>query len=289
MTTTNNIELTKEELELIELKRKEAALKAEQEKVQKQIEAQKEIEQAVKQIEAHKSKADNLIAAYKNYHKELGENYELVIVDKQCSKEVTGDYTNKQEPKANNYERELIWEKHYTVPVATIKHKTIKDLYIEVEEHIVYSSSSWSSKGQSKGFKMMITWYALDYASQNKKYSKADTVKGKIADKIIELQNKEDEARKKASAIDTAIAHYKQLLPTAEVTQDDIYTPPSRWDRSGNGTSTQAVGVLLQSGIRFKVTVYSDGSGSIQQVRFPNAATQEQKDNIINQLNQLTF
>jgi hypothetical protein len=266
MTTEN---LTPEEMQLIELRRKEAALKKEQEEIQAQLRLSKDIEYAVKHIDAEIAQGEKQVAAAQKFFNDFSENYELKITETDKTKTVEGKYTNPDNPRENNYEREVLWKKEYKVRNAYIKHK-LSNAQIFIKEHFVYSKFS----SENKGFKMFIFYNAKDTA-----YTNTKTVMQKIEDNIKAQQEKAEQENKVKNAKQQLVEAWSNVDGVAECKEHDRYIQQYH----GKGYTIEGVKIKTQNGIEFHLSI----GGTISDVSI--RTNEENRELVIKQLAQIKF
>jgi len=260
-----NLELTKEELELIQAKRQEEEKKAEARKAQ----IQSDIDKRLADIAKYRDADDKQIAATLAFAKELGSRWSV--------------QSTKRPEKVRVYDNgEVVWEESFERETATIWYGKF---YVNVQEHIVYSSS-WSRHGTNKGFKMYLGGPEVDYKYNSKPLSNAKTINKKV-DEVIEAGIAKIEAQKKQlTAVESTIAKMKEMYPEAEVTSDKGWYQPSSYNRRAQGYAFDQVHIKLANGIKISYRVYPDGSLGRQSINFGGNGNQW---DLLNQLNGLNI
>ena len=261
-----NLELTKEELELIQAKRQEEEKKAEARKAQ----IQSDIDKRLADIAKYRDADDKQIAATLAFAKELGSRWSV--------------QSTKRPEKVRVYDNgEVVWEESFERETATIWYGKF---YVNVQEHIVYSSS-WSRHGTNKGFKMYLGGPEVDYKYNSKPLSNAKTINKKV-DEVIEAGIAKIEAQKKQlTAVESTIAKMQELYPEAEVTSDKGWYQPSSYNRRAQGYAFDQVHIKLANGIKISYRVYSDGSLGRQSLSFGGIDVNQW--DLLNQLNGLNI
>ena len=247
---TNTVELTPAELEMIKVKREQEALAKKEAEAKQAIQLEKDIKEREAQIAAIQKKDLEQIAAAKAYQAELGGMYTVKIETWEETKQVMGDYINRE----NGFDRHILWSKTYDRQSAKIERNS--DYHIKVTEQIVYSSR-WSTRGTSKGFKMQV--YGPGLGDNNRMYSRASKVIEVIKEAmdLIDARKKAEEAKK--NAVQTTVDRFKAEYPDAEVTTD------KGWERSYgrrgyDGVTYDMVRVKFANGCSIAYRVYGDGS-----------------------------
>ena len=106
---TNTVELTPAELEMIKVKREQEALAKKEAEAKQAIQLEKDIKEREAQIAAIQKKDLEQIAAAKAYQAELGGMYTVKIETWEETKQVMGDYINRE----NGFDRHILWSKTY--------------------------------------------------------------------------------------------------------------------------------------------------------------------------------
>lgn len=255
------LELTPAELKMIEIAREKEAIANKEKEVKKAMQLEKDIQAKEAQIGKLLAQYKGQNIAAKEYFGAFPKGAELMNLAKSMKFEVTGDYTNPENPKENNYEREILWTKTVNYTDCQI---LFKSNVIYVREHIVYSSS-WSSRGTNKGWKMSIN-------SDDKKYTRVSTVVTKIEDEIKAKQDAEKAKEAKKNALQNAVDAFTQRYPDAKITTDYAYG--KTWKRGAMHTNYDdrydVVRIQLLNGVAVSYRVYGDGSLSRLLIDIPN-------------------
>lgn len=252
---TKTLELTPAELEMIALKREQDALAKKEADLKKQAKAEKEIAERKLQMNKTIAACDRQVQVAKDFAAELGKGYEVVITDITDHAKVHGDYINPEDPKGCEYERELLWEERYNRQSARIKYGNYT---ITVEEQIVYSSS-WSSRGTSKGYKMYVSGPGIDWKEERRALGRVSTVKEKIKTAMDKIQAEENHKNAQKNALEKTVDRFKSEYPDAEVITD------RGWEKGYGskryvGTTYDMVRVKFANGCSIAYRVYADGS-----------------------------
>lgn len=245
------LELTPAELKMIEIAREKEALENKEKAAKKAMQLEKD-------IQAQEAGIAKLLAEYKAQNQAAKEYFgafpkEAEIMNLAKSKEfkLTGDYTNPENPSENNWEREVLWSKTVTYTDCQI---LFKSNVVYVREHIVYSST-WSSRGSKKGWKMSI-------GSDSKMYTRVSTVVTKIEDEIKERNAKAQAVINKKSALQNAVDKLTKEFPEAKIAMDHDYE--KTWSRGALKTDWNnrfdVINVTLTNGIivSYKVLLTGD-------------------------------
>ena len=192
-------------------------------------------------------KAQNQAA--KAYFASFPKGAELVELKKSKKFEVTGEYTNTENPYSNGYEREILWTKTVDYIDCQI---LFKSNVIYVREHIVYTRYAY--RGTNKGYKMAIN-------SDDKKYTRVSTVVTKIEDEIKEKQDAAKAREAKKNALQNTVDAFTKKYPDAKITTDYAYG--KTWKRGAMHTNYDdrydIVKVEFCYGVSVSYRVYGDG------------------------------
>ena len=280
---TQTLELTPAELEMIALKREQEVLAAKHTETVKAIQLEKDIKAKQDYITATKTKDAEQVKAAKNYLIAFDHQYSLDIKTWKETVQVMGDYINKD----NGFDRHIEWSEEFERQSASISHKYGQQ--IKVEEQIVYSSS-WRSRGTSKGYKMYISGVGIEWKQQRQALSKVKSVMEKITAAIDKLDNARKREENKKNALQTTVDRFKAEYPDAEVTTDYGYETSydSRGRRSNysNGERYNLVQIQFVNGARIAYKVYPDGSLSRVSFNLPGS---KDEDTFRNNLSQMNF
>ena len=261
---TQTLELTPAELEMVALIREKEALAKKEAEAKKALELEKDIKAKQDSIAANKKKDSEQIAAARKYLLDFDTTqYSLDIKTWEETAQVTGDYIDKE----NGFDRHILWSEVYERQGAVISHKDGQK--VKVEEQIVYSSS-WRSRGESKGYKMYICGPGIDYKQEGQALSRVKSVMEKIkaANEGIESKRKHEENKK--NALQVTVDRFKADYPDAEVTTDRGYERAHGRTYSG-GTTYDMVRVKFVNGAQIAYRVYADGSLSRVSFNLPGS------------------
>lgn len=228
------IELTQEELDLIQAKRDEIAAK---EKAQEDRIAA-EIVKAKANIARRLEESEKQRAAALAFQKELGEGWVAHTKSHQGIEKVYWGGT-------------VVWDETYTWDNVHLQ----KEKYeVSVDIHTVYGSS-WG-RGTNKGYKMFLSGPDVEYAYERKALSKAATVNKKVEECIEAIRVREEHKKQKASALETAVSDLKMKFPEAVISAFKDWT--RGYGKSAYREYNKLV-VKLKNGIEVHYEVYSDG------------------------------
>ena len=250
---TQTLELTPAELEMVALIREKEALAKKEAEAKKALELEKDIKAKQDSIAANKKKDQEQVAAARKYLLDFdATQYSLDIKTWNETAQVTGDYIDKE----NGFDRHILWSEVYERQGAVISHKDGQK--VKVEEQIVYSSS-WRSRGESKGYKMYICGPGIEYKQEGQALSRVKSVMEKIkaANEGIESKRKHEENKK--NALQVTVDRFKADYPEAEVTTDRGYER-AHGRSYADGTTYDMVRVKFVNGAQIAYRVYADGS-----------------------------
>jgi len=250
---TQTLELTPAELEMVALIREKEALAKKEAEAKKALELEKEIKAKQDSIAANKKKDQEQVAAARKYLLDFDTTqYSLDIKTWNETAQVTGDYIDRE----NGFDRHILWSEVYERQGAVISHKDGQK--VKVEEQIVYSSS-WRSRGESKGYKMYICGPGIEYKQEGQALSRVKSVMEKIkaANEGIESKRKHEENKK--NALQVTVDRFKADYPEAEVTTDRGYER-AHGRSYADGTTYDMVRVKFVNGAQIAYRVYADGS-----------------------------
>lgn len=277
---TQTLELTPAELEMVALIREKEALAKKEAEAKKALELEKDIKAKQDSIAANKKKDLEQIAAAKKYLLDFDTTqYSLVINTKQETVQVMGDYIDKE----NGFDRHILWSEVYGRQWAVISHKDGQK--VKVEEQIVYSSS-WRSRGESKGYKMYISGPGIEYKQEGQALSRVKSVMEKIkaANESIAYTKKKEE--NKRNSLQATVDRFKAEYPDAEVTTDYSYDKGYDGRYYSSGERYDIVRVKFVNGAQIGYRVYPDGSLSRLSFNLPGA---KDEDTFRNNLSQMNF
>ena len=277
---TQTLELTPAELEMVALIREKEALAKKEAEAKKALELEKEIKAKQDSIAANKKKDQEQVAAARKYLLDFDTTqYSLDIKTWNETAQVTGDYIDRE----NGFDRHILWSEVYERQGAVISHKDGQK--VKVEEQIVYSSK-WRSRGESKGYKMYICGPGIEYKQEGQALSKVKSV----MEKIINANDKIDNARKreenKKNALQTTVDRFKAEYPDAEVTTDYGYETSYGKSYSGNGERYDIVRTKFVNGAQISYRVYPDGSLSRVSFNLPGS---KDEASFMKNLSQMNF
>lgn len=229
------IELSQEELDLIQAKRDQEAAKEQQ----RQDKIQADIAKAKANIARRQEEDRKQNAAARAFQKELGEGWEeRTRVEERTEKVYSGLVA--------------VWSETYTDCRVYFEKGKYK---VHVNMHTVYSGT-WG-RSNEKGYKMSVSGPEIEYGYSQKALSKAATVNKKVQDCIETINAREENKKKKASAVETVVADLKEKFPTATVVAIKDWT---RGYSSKNAyREFDKVTVSFPNGINMNYEVYSDG------------------------------
>jgi len=239
-----HIELSQEELDLIQAKREEEVVreKAKQDRIEADIvkarvNIAKRVEESRKQI-----------AAAESFLSELGKDWTA--------------YTDTHETEERVYwGSEVVWKETYNYNNMYASRGKYK---VTVNKHTVYSGT-WG-RGNDKGYKMFVSGPEIEYGYSQKALIKAATVNKKVEDCIDTINAREDHKKKKASAVETAVHNLQVAYPNAIVNASRDW---ARGYNSKNGyREYDKITIQFGNGIQVAYEVYSDGSLSRLSVNF---------------------
>ena len=276
------LELTPAELEMVALIREKEALAKKEAEAKKALELEKEIKAKQDSIAANKKKDQEQIAAARKYLLDFDTTqYSLDIKTSQAVAQVMGDYIDKE----NGFDRHILWSEVYERQSAVISHKGGQK--VKVDEQIVYSSS-WRSKGESKGYKMYICGPGIEYKQEQQALSRVKSVMEKIktANDSIEYTKKKEE--NKRNALQVTVDRFKAEYPDAEVTTDYSYDRGTSRSYSSysSGERYDIVRTKFVNGAQIAYRVYADGS--LSRVSF-NLPASKDEATFRNNLSQMKF
>lgn len=252
---TKVMELSPAELEMINLKREQAALAEKEAKAKKALQLEKEIADHRAFITKLTIKDAAQVKACQDFNVEFDNQYSVVINTWEEAKEIKGDYID-PEHKDDNYIRETLWKETFERKSATIKHKA--GYTIQVDEQIVYSSS-WRSTGTSKGYKMYVSGPGIEYKQERQALSRPSSVMEKVKKAMEKVAEEIAYKNKQKGSLQTTVDKFKAEYPEAEVTTDRGYERAHGRSYS-DGTSYDMVRVKFVNGAQIAYRVYADGS-----------------------------
>lgn len=263
MSTT--VELTPAEIQLIQLKREQDALAQKEAELKKAAKMQEEIAQREKHIKKLQSIDAAQVQATTSFNMELGLNWEMITTEKMETFKVTGDYLNPEDPKACDYEREIVWQTEALRRSAYIRHKVDPTFKIEVKEHWVSRRQSYRSTNE--GYKMFLYGPDVDYKYQSKAIVKAKTINEKVEEIMEAKRAKAIAEAKKKSALETTLDKMKSLYPDATIMTGTGYEK-SGYGRRTDYTNYDQIVITFPNAVKITYKVYSDGSLGRKDITF---------------------
>ena len=239
------IELSQAELDLIQAKRDQEAA----EEQQRQIKIQADIVRAKANIARRQEEDREQNATARAFMKELGAGWEERTREEERTEKVYSHLT-------------AVWSETYTDCRIYLVNGNYK---VHINRHTVYSNS-WSRGGTDKGYKMYVSGPDIDYAYSQKALSKASTVNKKVQECIDTINAREENKKKKATAVETTVANLKEKFPTATIVAIKDWT---RGYSSKNAyREYDKVTIAFTNGIQVAYEVYADGRMSRMSVLF---------------------
>lgn len=228
------IELSQEELDLIQAKRNQEAAKEQQKQDKIQIDIVKAQAELAKRVQESKDQQ----AAARAFLKELGGEWEEVVTQEERTQRVY-------------WGQEIVWSKIW---IDSRVHLMKGKYKVHVNKHTVYNG--WRG-GADKGYKMFVSGPNIEYGYSQKALSKAATVNKKVQDCIDTITAREEAKKKKLSAVETAVSDLKMKFPEATVT---AFKDWARGYSSKNPyREYDKIVVRLSNGIEINYEVYADG------------------------------
>jgi hypothetical protein len=228
------IELTQEELDLIQAKRDQEAAKEQQ----KQDKIQADIVKGKANIARRQEEDRKQNAAARAFQKELGEGWEERTREEERTEKVY-------------WGMDVVWRETYTDCRVYLEKGKYK---VHVNMHTVYNG--WRG-GADKGYKMFVSGPNIEYGYSQKALSKAATVNKKVQDCIDTIKAVEEAKKKKLSAVETAVQDLKMKFPEAVVTSFKDWT--RGYSNKNPYREFDKIVVKLPNGIEINYEVYSDG------------------------------
>ena len=260
------IELTPAELELIQVKRQQEELAAQEAAVQNQLAIEKEIARVKLQVEGYiKQEAQQVKAA--------GE-FALQIPSSIL-------HINTRDLEANaSYKGEVVDTIKYQEQVAYL---TIGEYKVSVKEHIVYSKFSY--RGSSRGYKMYVSGQGIDYKTENRGYKNTQKVVELIEETIQRREAQELHKNKQKNAVETAVANLMEQFPIAKVESGRGYKINHYASPSNRYQEYDKIDVTLENGIQVEYRVYENGELTRMNLKFPS----HNATDLLSQLNEMKF
>jgi hypothetical protein len=273
-----DIVLTPAELEMIALKRKQFELEQQEKALKQKAQLEKDIAARISYIHKRMSVDQAQVKAAQDYCKELGAGFKVEITDSTETVRINGDYTNPVDPDSNDRERVLLWSESFKRETARITNGAYT---VTVVEQIVYSSS-WSSRGTSKGYKMYVAGPGIDWKDSNRALSRVTKVKEKIKIASDSVKAEEELKNRQKGALQTTVDKFKAEYPDAEVTTDKGWEKGST--RYGSGYTYDMVRIKFVNGASIAYRVYADGSLSRVSFNLPGAKDEATFRNNLSQM-----
>jgi len=260
------IELTPAELELIQVKRQQEELAAQEAAVQNQLAIEKEIARVKLQVDGYVKQNAQQVKAAGEFALQIPSS--TLHID---TRELSDNASYKGEV------------------VDTIKHQeqvaylTIGEYEISVKEHVVYSKHSY--RGSSRGYKMYVSGPGIDYKTSNRGYKNTQKLVELIDNTIEEVKAQELYKNKQRNAVEAAVANLTRQLPKAIITAsrgckiNHYGTPSNRY------TEYDKIEVRLANGITMAYRVWEGGEMERMSIAYPNLDTME----LISVLNNIEF
>lgn len=277
---TQTLELTPAELEMVALIREKEVLAKKEAEAKKALELEKSIEAKWDYIYKTKAKDQEQVAAARKYLLDFDTTqYSLDIRTWEETAQVMGDYIDKD----NGFDRHIEWSEVFERQSAVISHKDGQK--VKVDEQIVYSSS-WRSKGESKGYKMYICGPGIDYKQETQALSRVKSVMEKIktANESIAYTKKKEE--NKRNALQVTVDRFKAEYPDAEVTTDYAYDKGYGSRNYSGGERYDIVRTKFVNGAQISYRVYPDGSLSRVSFNLPGS---KDEASFMKNLSQMNF
>jgi hypothetical protein len=255
----NEITLTQNEIEMIQLKREQEALKEREALLVKAAKNEREIQGVKAQMKKNLDYSRAQVAATKAFLDEMMGGWKLQI-DTQNVKYQVRDYLG-------GGEWESIWEEYQAQETARI----VNGQYtIKVDEHVT-SGNSWGHGQKNLGFKMYLSGPGIEWAYERKALGRVSTLIKKYDAALAQIRYEADMKAKKASAVETTVAKMKELYPDAEVVAGTSgkYTDYGRRNWESFNTAT----ITFANGIQIVYRVYPDASLGRIEMTFPKMET----------------
>lgn len=205
MTAIQN--LTPEEISLIEIKRQQDALEKERLALERASRLQKDIDYQKKSMETFRKKMQAEFDAIKKFYSEFDPTqFDLVVSTSKETYKVE-HYTNPEDPRSNNFERDIVWSDCVEYQSAHIEHKN-KKTFIRVSLNDVNSLSLSGVRG----------------VSSLRKYTKVKTILEKINEELKRYEREEAFKSRKQTAEETCVEYWSQKYPDATIEKETMYT-----------------------------------------------------------------
>jgi len=269
----NEITLTQSEIEMIQLKREQEALKEREAKLKKSAENEKQILAQKAQMKKNLDYSRAQIAATKAFLDEFGPDWKLQI-DTQNVKYAVRNYLGDDK-------WEDVWEEYQIQETARI----VNGKYtVTVKEHVT-SGNSWGYGQKNRGFKMFLSGPGVEWAYEKKALGRVSTLIKKYDEVTEAIRYREEQVQKQASAKDKTIAKMKELYPDATVEGGRGGEYANSWNRTG-WFDYDTVTITFANGITIKYRVYADMSLGRKEMTFPKMETAY---DLMDVMNSVTF
>lgn len=268
----NEITLTQSEIEMIQVKREQEALKEREAQLKKAAANEKAIlsrkAQMKKDLEASKAQ----VAATKAFLEEFGPSWKLRI-DTVNTKYEVKNYLG-------DSKWEEVWEEYQTLESACIVNGEYR---VSVAEHVT-SGDSWGYGQRNLGYKMYLKGPGVEYKYERKALGRVSTLIKKYDEVREQIRYEAEMKAKKASAIETTVAKMKVLYPDANVVAGTSgkYTDHGRRNWITFDTAT----ITFANGITIVYRVYPDASLGRIEMTFPKMETAY---DLMDVMNSVTF
>jgi hypothetical protein len=269
----NEITLTQSEIEMIQVKREQEALKEREALLKKAAENEKQILVQKSQMRKNLEHSRAQVAATKDYLDEFMGGWKLQV-DTQNVKYEVRNYLG-------DNKWESVWEEYQLQEVARI----VNGQYtIRVAEHVT-SGDKWGYGQKNRGFKMFLSGPGVDWAYEKKALGRVSTLIKKYDEVTEAIRYRAEQVQKQASAKDKTIAKMKELYPDATVEGGKGGEYANSWNRTG-WVDYDTVTITFANGIKIKYRVYADMSLGRKEVTFPKMETAY---DLMDVMNNVTF
>jgi hypothetical protein len=269
----NEITLTQTEIEMIQLKREQEALKDRETLLKKAAENEKQIQAQKSQMKKNLDYSRAQVAATKDYLEEFMGGWKLQI-DTQNVKYEVRNYLG-------NNKWESVWEEYQLQEVARI----VNGRYtVTVKEHIT-SGDRWGYGQKNLGFKMFLSGPSIEWGYEKKALARVSTLIKKYDEVTEAILYRAEQVQKQASAKDRTIAKMKELYPDATVEGGEGGEYANPYKRNG-WIQYDTVTITFANGIKIKYRVYADMSLGRKEMTFPKMETAY---DLMDVMNNVTF
>jgi hypothetical protein len=269
----NEINLTPSEIEMIQLKREQEALKEREALLKKAAENEKQILVQKSQMKKNLEYSRAQVAATKAFLDEFGPDWKLQI-DTQNVKYEVRNYLG-------DGEWESVWEEYQIQETARI----VNGKYTVTVKEQVTSGNKWGYGQKNQGFKMYLSGPGIEWAYERKALGRVSTLIKKYDEMTEAIRYRAEQVQKQASAKDKTIAKMKELYPDATVEGGkggEYANPYKRTDWIEYDTVT----ITFANGITIKYRVYADMSLGRKEMTFPKMETAY---DLMDAMNNVTF